>query len=381
MARIRHLLVVLLAVLGGWQIAAANGTPRACMVLQVQGSAKGILENKESQLKTLQVLSENTTVTVAADAKLRLTYFKNGRKEVVSGPCSLTIGLAQSKKIAGSGRVAVENSSGAKTLVPESENLRRMGGALHAMVDLGPQRILDMMPNGPVSNEDPLPGRSPVVMAAIIGDKSPNSSARNVEVAPARAQEPASKHRRNVTRSAPRATFLMLAPTMAQMQQGDLVRWVGPQSTYCLTILDSDENVVMKSDAIETQHWSLPKTLKPGQTYTLGLQREGEKNRVDRSFYIWTDSELALIEKQFSQLGDPQSPSSWDEFVSQIAFLEARGLLNEALPIAREANKMYPDDAGLTLALGRIQFQLGLEAEAERTLERAVLLESRQPAQ
>ncbi len=376
MARIRQLLVVLLTLFGGWQLAAASNPSRACMVLQVQGSTKALLENKECQLKTLQVLPANTTVTVAEDSKLRLTYFKNGRKEIVSGPCRVTIGTSQSEKIAGHGKVAVDASSGSKTLVPESENLRRMGGALHAMVDLGPQQILDKMPGGPAP---PPASEDPTVVAAVIGQGSPDSTARNVEVSSVPQHQRPPQPERNRTRSAPKATLLMLAPSMVGLKQNDVVRWVGPTGAYSLKILREDASTVLEADGIQTQRWILPETLKPGQTYTLSLNGEGFANQLNRSFYIWTDSELAAIAQQFSQLGNATLEPTWDELVSQIAFLEARGLLNEALPIAREAAEKYPDDAGLALALGRIQYQLGLEAEAEHSLERAVLLESRQP--
>ena len=128
---------------------------------------------------------------------------------------------------------------------------------------------------------------------------------------------------------------------------------------------------------------ALPKTsareilfpeLARGHEYVLQV-KDDSGAIAKESFYILSSEEDRDLREDrrlaLSGLSDRR-----ESLVAEIAFFEARGLLLEALPLAQEAVRRDPDDAGIRAALGRLQMQLGMDEEAEKTLEKAVQLDA-----
>jgi hypothetical protein len=110
----------------------AVGGGRAAMVIDTQGENLLMIEQTGVQVRTLQVLSAGSSVRVGKGAVLRLSFFKSGQKETITGPCTIALGLESSQQIDGPGKIEVRSARDASTDLDESSNLRRTGGAMQA---------------------------------------------------------------------------------------------------------------------------------------------------------------------------------------------------------------------------------------------------------
>jgi len=76
-----------------------GASKRCAMVVETRGNNTLTVDDKSARMRTLQVLPAEAQVNVAEGAILRLSYFSSGKKEKITGPCSLRIGTGASELI------------------------------------------------------------------------------------------------------------------------------------------------------------------------------------------------------------------------------------------------------------------------------------------
>lgn len=324
----RVLLLAILLILG---LTVQAAQTRASMVLEVSGGATAMIEGRNKPLRTLQTLPSGTKVEVPSGGVLRMAYLESGRKEKITGPYSVVIGSQASETGAqgGKGRLEVEASRGATTLVPRSNNLRRMGGTIHAQTQL---EALDLVAMIPIE-----------------------SNAREVRIDP-------------------KPRIQDLPPGFSHLPPGREVYWIGGDPPYKVLLSRDDGEVIVEQQQASSA-LTLP-ALAPGHEYTLQVT-DGKDARADaKTFYLLSKSEARTLNEELKMIAKANQSSRIEELVLSIAYLEERGLLGEALPLAEEAAKLQPNDPGLLTTLGRLQLQLGRFSEADQTLNQAIELDT-----
>jgi hypothetical protein len=289
-------------------------------VLEVKGETRANLGGRSRPLRTLQALPKGTVITVNEGAELRLTYLGSGLRETVNGPLKLVTGSTSSTGQEGAGTYTAQVAAGSTTLVPKSENMRRMGGAKHAFQETDALGLVAYLP-------DPL-------------DK---------------------------TRWHPKPRIQDHTPSLREVPPGHEIRWSGGEAPYTVR-LERDDGKVQARQQGKASALVLPK-LDGGHVYTLKVKDSKGAEADVFHFYVLTPAEVAEVETDLSYLGS----------VEAIAYLEARGLWEEALPLAEKAVEASPDDVGLLTTLGRLQLVLGQTEKADLTLHRALELETGSP--
>ena len=79
-------ILICLSLLTLWVSAAGA---RVAMVLETKGQNLLLSPKGKTEMRTLQVLTDGDEVEISEGAVLRLSYFKNGVKESISGPCKV----------------------------------------------------------------------------------------------------------------------------------------------------------------------------------------------------------------------------------------------------------------------------------------------------
>ncbi len=310
--------------------------PRAAMVLEVKGEVSAVIDGRAKPLRTLQTLPRDLKVTVGKGGVLRLTYLGSARREVLTGPLSLTVGEASSQAVQGEGKLAVVAAESSSTRVPTSENLRRMGGARHAMLDQDAIQVLE--------------GLEVAAAPGIV---------RNT--------------RMPIMRTEPKLAIAAFPPAVRKLTPGLKLRWKGGKAPY-RTTLTRDEGVIVL-EVEDTRDNSLAlKGIEGGYSYTLTV-RDAAGAQQTRQFYLLSRDERHEVRDALETLAQENRQNKTLLLTAQLAYLEGLGLLEDALPLAQQAARRAPNDAGLALALGRIQARLGQTDKAEKSLERAVELE------
>ncbi len=320
--------------------------PKAALVVEARGSISATLNGKASNLRTLQVVAESTKVTVPSKTRLRLVYLQSGRKETITGPVSFVLSSNGATDVTGAGKVEVTKSEGANTLVPRDENLRRMGGAVHAKAEKSPLELLEEVamvssPAAPATSK--MPTMKPPQIAVV---RTSKPLIRNV------------------------------SPVFRWVRSIQKVSWSQGRAPFAVTLTRDDGIIELALPSTTARELIFPE-LARGHKYVLQV-KDNSGAVGSEEFYILSseeDRELREDKRVFlSGLSDRR-----DSLVAEIAFFEARGLLLEALPLAEEAVRRTPEDPGVRAALGRLQLQLGLDEEAEKTLEKAVKLDEPRP--
>lgn len=334
MGRFRAVVAVLaLLVLAAWA-----AQPRPAMVLEVKGEVSGVFEGRARPLRTLQTLPSELKITVGRGGTLRLTYLNSGRREVLAGPLTLTVGETASQTVQGDGRLTVAVSESSSTRVPRSENLRRMGGARHAMLDQDAAQLLEELPTAAP------PGNVRSARLPIVGGTGPRLSI---------AESP---------------------PSLRKLGPGRKLRWKGGKAPYRTTLMRDEGQIVLEVEDTRETSLSL-KGLEGGYFYTLTV-RDAAGDEVSRQLYLLSREERQEVRDELESLAQLYRADRILLLTSQLAYLEALGLWEDALPLAQQAARRAPEDAGLMLALGRLQARLGQTEKAEKTLKRAVELQT-----
>lgn len=298
------------------------------MVLEVKGKATALLSGRVKPLRTLQTLSSGTEIEVAQGGVLRLAYLENGRREKITGPCSLTIGSTGSQDAKGKGNLEVEAERGTTTLLPRSENLRRMGGTIHAKAQL---EAMDLIASLPVEKT-------------------------------------------HQVRIDPKPRIQDLPPSLSVIPPGREVYWIGGEPPYTVSIRREEGAVELRQEQTSSA-LALP-PLEPGHVFVLEVV-DGKGITADpKTFYLLSQEERQAVASDLERIA--KQGSRHEQLALSIAYLEARGLLTEALAFAEQAVAREPNDVGLLTTLGRLQLQLGRQQEAESTLNRAMELDSKE---
>jgi hypothetical protein len=303
------------------------------MVLEVKGEVKASTDGRTRPLRTLQALPRGTKVMVASGSFLRLTYLQSGLRETVTGPLIFITGSTASAVVEGRGKLASERSDGSTTLVPKSENLRRMGGAKHARQDLDAGGL----------------------MFAYIPT---NTGEHQVRIDP-------------------KPRIQDFSPSLRQLPTDRELTWIGGTEPYHVKLLREDGKVeVNLSDTGSAL--PLPE-LEGGYAYKLLVADSQGKEADPMEFYILSKAEAEDVRRDLLAIAKRHGNNRLAELSEGIAYLQARGLLEEALPLAKEAVSLSPEDVGLLTELGRLQINLGRLVDAEETLKRAQQQEAKRP--
>ena len=350
---VRRLVIGLCLVTICW----AAADQKTALIVEVKGSVTATLNGKAASLRTLQVVDGASKVTVGAKSWLRLVYLQTGRKETITGPLAFTLSPEGAREPIGAGKIEVAKSQGANTLVPRDENLRRMGGAVHAQAEKSPLELLDQVAMVAVpAPPPPSPGVQP--RASALPSNSPSAPSSSAGASQVRSSRP---------------ILCNVSPAFRWVRSNQKVSWLQGRAPFAVSLTRDDGIIELALASTTAREIVLPE-LARGYTYTLKVKDELGTEGTEVFYILSSDEDRQLREDRRILLSG--TSDRLESLVAEIAFFEARGLLLDALPLAEEASRRAPKDAGLQAALGRIQLQLGLEKDAESTLEKAVELDT-----
>lgn len=356
METVRRLVIGLCLVTICW----AAADPKTALIVEAKGSVTATLNGKTTSLRTLQVVDGASKVNVAAKSRLRLVYLQTGRKETITGPLVFTLSPDGAREPSGTGKIEVAKAQGANTLVPRDENLRRMGGAVHAQAEKSPLELLDQVAMVSVpSPPPPAPG------------VQPRSSALPPRNSSAASSSPDGGGASQVRSSRP--ILCNVSPAFRWVRSSQKVSWLQGRAPFVVSLTRDDGIIELALASTSAREIVLPE-LARGYTYTLKVKDELGAEGSEVFYILSSDEDRQLREDRRILLSS--TSDRLESLVAEIAFFEARGLLLDALPLAEEAARRAPNDAGVRAALGRLQLQLGLEKDAESTLEKAVELDA-----
>ncbi len=337
----------------------AAADQKTALVVEVKGSVTATLNGQTTSLRTLQVVDGANKVTVAAKSRLRLVYLQTGRKETITGPLAFTLSPDGAREPSGAGKIEVVKAQGANTLVPRDENLRRMGGAVHAQAEKSPLELLEQV--AMVAVPPPPPPSQGI---------KPRSSALPANSSPT-AGSSVSAGASQVRSSRP--ILCNVSPAFRWVRSNQKVSWEQGRAPFAVSLTRDDGIIELALASTSAREIVLPE-LARGYTYTLKVKDDSGAVGSEVFYILSSDEDRQLREDRRILLSG--TSDRLESLVAEIAFFEARGLLLDALPLAEEASRRAPKDAGLQAALGRIQLQLGLEKAAENALEKAVELDA-----
>jgi len=295
------------------------------MVLETKG--KNVLVSNKTEMRTLQVLNDGEIVDVSKGAVLRLSYFKSGLKETISGPCRVKLGQLKSEKVSGEGKIVAQTARESSTDLDDSSNLRRTGGALQAssgivpennlafadrQMEVAPQRRPVVAPGAPQRDKSRTGAPSPPVIESTVASL----------VAPAEFQG---------------LSYSYLSPKdvreIAWTRKGD----------YQFEI--RTEKGPVYSEKVSGERIQIPTgRLTNGQVYQAVLSGSGMKKT--QYFRILSKDQAkeyrALVARiKEKEKNDPRA------LYSKLIYLNAQlGLLTGARATTRDALKTYPNDEG-----------------------------------
>ena len=327
-------LLSLLVLLAG----AAGG--RVAMVLETKGQTLLLSAKGKAQMRTLQVLTDGDEVEVTEGAVLRLSYFQNGVKESISGPCKVKLGPTRSQKLSGSGKIESQAARNASTELDESSNLRRTGGAMQASSGIVPENQLAFVrprsspPPAPVSANYSLPTNT---SAAASPPPTGGGNQRVAQEAPA-----------------PKMEFVGLSQAYLYPEEVGAVAW-SPQGTYKFE-LDRFSGTVY-SDKVTGDRIRIPiGRLTRGEVHKAILKQSNHEK--SQFFKILSKQEA---KEYWGLVAAIKSEESEDlrAMYSRLIYLNAQlGLLTRARAVTKEALKQYPNDEGYKAVLKELNQKL-----------------------
>lgn len=332
--------VLCLALLTLW-VSAAGG--RVAMVLETRGQNLLISSKGKAQVRTLQVLTDGDEVEVAEGAVLRLSYFKNGVKESVSGPCRVKLGPTKSQKLSGSGKIETQAARNASTDLDESSNLRRTGGAMQASTGIVPENQLAFTR---LRSSSPAPAPVP---------SSSSATARNTTAA---ADSATGGGRKSTTaqEAAPKMDFVGLSYAYLYPEGIGAISWT-PEGSYQFE-LDVVSGTAY-SDKVAGDKVRIPVgRLTRGEVHKAVLKQSNHQK--SQFFKIFSKQEA---KDYWSSVAAIKSDDAKDprEMYGKLIYLTAQlGLLTRARALSKEALKQYPNDEGFKMTLKDLNQKLRL---------------------
>lgn len=376
------LLIFLLASLG---LAVNSAQDRSAMVVQTKGNNKVTVEGKTQRLRTLQVLPQDATVVVPKGCTLRLSYFREGRKETITGPCKLTVGFRSSTQIGGLGKIRGKRTRGVKEVVT-SKSLRRMGGALQANAGQAPGDMLAMVnfkkadppPPPPQSSPAPIAPRSKAAAISVEqaqkgGGARKGSSQKETLAQKPKVPKPGAMAATVERRPGP-LRAVGIPSVYVRPPANRTLEWAGPAGDYKV-VLSRGEKTLYSKEGPALYLRCAPAVLGPGRSYILKVTHPQSKQSFEKEFYILSSKEKDEAKAEYDRLSEELNLDDDAPHAILLSWLDGEGFLLEARKELEKSVKLFPDNSGFHAALGRTLINLGMYKEAKKSLLRAKNLE------
>lgn len=353
--------------------------------------------------RTLMPVATGEEVEVPARSRATLTFFRDGHRERLQGPCRVRLEASGGRLVAGAPEALTRTAGAPDTvLAPSGQNLRRMGGGLHALADPGSAEYAQLV--ALASPEDLLRG------GAGAGQKQATPDVYLLEVEPPGAGPPLeapavappleapavapplrpgpveAPRESSVLESAPvgapgagpppcPAPVVAPPPPVRLSEQRDFA--LAPTLSWqargaALVSLERAGKVVWKTLGSGPQV-TLPAWLPPGP-YRWTVQTLDGSVPAEAEIAILPRSERERVHRAFEEARCLRDASAWALVMARLA---DQGLLVEAYRANREALLLRPRDAGLHLAAARLLLLLALEDRAREEARKGLELESR----
>ncbi len=362
--------------------------------------------------RTLLSVFSGAEVEVPAGARATLTFFRDGHRERLTGPCRVRMGISAATVLQGAPDCRVRSEGApASVLAPTGQNLRRMGGGLQALADpASPERAevqalavlfsvgeaMEVDPPAAGSPSQPPWGQEPPGMprsappptaAPPMEPAPPPAAAPPMEPALPPAPPPPPATRPSVPKTQPplapgappAAQVYALRVSMPRLTEQRLyalpprLSW-SPSGPVRLTLARDGQEIW--SARCEENSLQLPGAIPPGE-YLWEVQPEEPGVSVQAEIRILPGSDRARVRAAFREAAGMKDPSAW---ILLMANLADQGLLSEALLANSEALLLLPEDSTLHLAAARLSWQLGLEEEAREHALRGMMLDTAEPS-
>ncbi len=335
--------LLILLVLTLWVSAAGT---RVAMVLETRGQNHLVSPKGKAEMRTLQVLNDGDEVEVAKGSVLRLSYFKNGLKESISGPCRVKLTPTKSQKLSGSGKIESQAARNASTELDESSNLRRTGGAMQASTGIVPENQLAF-----TRLRSPSPAPAPVTYSYSVPTKATTRAEDSATGGSATAASAAT-----VQEAAPKMDFVGLSHAYLYPEEVGAIAWT-PKGNYQFE-LDVFSGTAY-SDKVVGDKVRIPLgRLTRGEVHKAVLKQSNHQK--SQFFKIYSKHETKeywglVTAIKSDEAEDPRA------MYSKLIFLNAQlGLLTRARALSKEALKQYPNDEGYKAALKELNQKLNI---------------------
>ncbi len=338
--------------------------------LVTQSSGQALLEPNQTPLKALQYLSSGDTVSLAEGSSVHLTFVYLGTKERVQGPCRIQIGPQGCTNLSKTGKITVQASPEIRTLVPESENLKKLGSSLQANADTSKEAMLAFMSMADKGGDLKAGGGSET---AIQSEQNTHKAGRSGSVVAT--GTPMTQVAVGRTRSSQAKAINLPPAILYPAKLGGVLHWhrssaASPGLPYKVQFWE--RSTLVYEGQVSSPHLPLSKgALKPGNTYRLLVQPlDQSQTLVDTSFTVLSEKERKSIETATKAWRDGAAKGNREASHHLFTYYENRGLLLEALEVISEAHRVHPEDPGVLLALARTQLNLGRFQGARDNLEK-----------
>ena len=336
-------ILICLSLLTLWVSAAGA---RVAMVLETKGQNLLLSPKGKTEMRTLQVLTDGDEVEISEGAVLRLSYFKNGVKESISGPCKVKLGPTKSQKLSGSGKIETQAARNASTELDESSNLRRTGGAMQASTGIVPENQLAFTRTRSSAPTPAPPPPAPITYNSSVSTK-PTAAAADSATGGAGA---------STQEATPKMEFVGLSYAYLYPEEVGAIAWT-PKGNYQFE-LDVVSGTAY-SDKVVGDKIRIPVgRLTRGEVHKAVLKQSNHQK--SQFFKIFSKQEakeycglVTAIKSEEAE--DPRA------MYSKLIYLNAQlGLLTRARALCKEALKQYPNDEGFKIALKEVNQKLGL---------------------
>jgi len=373
---------------------------RVAMFTEVSGA----VQVAGLKARTLMPLGTGAEVSVPKGAQATLTFFRDGHREHLQGPCRVRVSASGSTLVAGKPAARVRTAAAPSTmLAPSGQNLRRMGGGLQALAVPGSEeheQVLALATFGAVGAIEEthpptggggrayLPKRSPEVGevpppgSPVPPLSAPAPSPPPVVCAPAPAppQIPqASPAPPIVVAPAPDPSspavpepILPEPPRLSQQQVYALEPWLSWSGAEQVRVTLEQEGRPVWSQACRGTALAVPEAIAPGE-YLWKVGVLGTEVEASAKVTVLPAGQGERVRRAFQEARRVDDPSAWVLLMTNLA---DEGLYREALQANQEALRLQPQDSTLHLAAARLLWLVAREGEARDRAVQGLQLEA-----
>ncbi len=397
----RWLLTLAMVLLAGLVGVAAD---RVAMFTEVSGSvqAGGL------KARTLMPLGTGVEVSVPQGARATLTFFRDGHREHLQGPCRVRVSASGTTLLAGQAAARVRTAAAPSTmLAPSGQNLRRMGGGLqalavpgsaehdqvlalatfsfvHGIEEVAPPAVGGGRPyllkRFPGEDGDrppggatppllaPAPSEPPAMVPAPAPPQAPEvGPAPGIVVAPVPEPSP-----EVVGEPEPEYAPAPEPPRLSQQQVYALDPWLSWAGTEQVLVTLERRGHPVWSQACRGAALAVPESVRPGD-YLWRVRDLETSLEVSAQVTVLPKRESKRVRSAFEEARRVADASAWVLLMTSLA---DQGLYSEALQANQEALRLQPEDSTLHLAAARLLWLLAREAEARDQAIRGLELEA-----